>query len=39
MPLWLDQAPLIHGVFVAACMAYGAQDHYRIGKHSERRRP
>jgi serine/threonine-protein kinase len=29
MPLRLDLAPLVYGVFVAVCMAYGAADHFR----------
>jgi serine/threonine-protein kinase len=32
MPLRLDFAPLIYGVFVAVCMAYGAWDHFRSGR-------
>jgi serine/threonine-protein kinase len=29
MPLRLDLAPLVYGVFVAVCMVYGASDHLR----------
>ncbi len=32
MPLRLDLAPLLYGVFVAVCMAYGASDHFRIAR-------
>jgi hypothetical protein len=30
MPLRLDLAPLVYGVFVAARMVYGALDHLRV---------
>jgi serine/threonine-protein kinase len=33
MPLRLDHAPLVYGVFVAVCMAYGASDHFRTARH------
>jgi serine/threonine-protein kinase len=32
MPLRLDLAPLVYGVFVAVCMAAGAWDHYRTAR-------
>ena len=32
MPLRRDLAPLVYGVFVAVCMAYGALDHFRFGR-------
>lgn len=32
MPLWLDLAPLIYGVFVAVFMVFGALDHFRVAR-------
>jgi serine/threonine-protein kinase len=32
MPLRLDLAPLVYGVFVAGCMAWSAWDHYRVAR-------
>jgi hypothetical protein len=32
MPLRLDLAPLVYGVFVAACMVWGAWDHIRVAR-------
>jgi serine/threonine-protein kinase len=32
MPLWLDYAPIVYGVFVAACMVYGAWDHIHTAR-------
>ena len=32
MPLRLDLAPVVHGVFAAGCVAWGAWDHYRSAR-------
>ena len=35
MPLRLDLAPLVYGVFTAGCMAWGAWDLHRVGRRTK----
>jgi hypothetical protein len=37
MPLRLDLAPLVYGVFTAGCVAWAAWDHYRVGRREKSR--
>jgi hypothetical protein len=36
MPLWLDYAPLVYGVFVFVFMDYGAWDHIDTARKENR---